>query len=105
MSAGGSKKKIWLSLRVGKVNASLGKEALVEGMALPACVKNVEDHGYSLTFGIKVRFCPSDSPPGGGSYPSYGSDALHESSAFLRLQTQSREDRSYVDLESISTFD
>ena len=36
------------------MNAGLRKEGLVEGLTLPACVKNVEDHGYSLTFGIKV---------------------------------------------------
>ena len=30
-----------------------GLESLKEGLALPACVRSVEDHGYLLTLGIK----------------------------------------------------
>ena len=73
MSAGGSRKarapskRILLSLRLKSLlgsgsssssssgAAGLGPEALVAGQVLPAVVKSVEDHGYSLTFGIKVR--------------------------------------------------
>ena len=34
-------------------------DALYLGAVLPAAVKGVEDHGYSLTFGVKVRrLCP-----------------------------------------------
>lgn len=35
-----------------------GAESLKEGLALPACVRSVEDHGYLLALGVKVsRFC------------------------------------------------
>ena len=49
------KKRIRLSLHVGRVNGGLSATALTPGLALPAAVKSVEDHGYTLTFGIKVR--------------------------------------------------
>lgn len=52
-SSKGSKKSVHLSLAVRKVNAGLSAETLQEGLALPACVTSIEDHGYSLTFGIK----------------------------------------------------
>ncbi|EFN56095.1 hypothetical protein CHLNCDRAFT_145628 [Chlorella variabilis] len=52
--AGGAKKKrVDLSLRVSKMNAGLGPESLREGLALPACVSSVEDHGYLLALGVK----------------------------------------------------
>lgn len=43
-----------MSLRVAKLNAGVSADALTEGLALPACVKSVEDHGYTLDLGIKV---------------------------------------------------
>ncbi|KAL4852689.1 rRNA biogenesis protein RRP5 [Chlorella vulgaris] len=53
----GSKKKatkrVMLSLRVSKMNGGLGPESLQGGMALPACVRSVEDHGFTLALGIK----------------------------------------------------
>ena len=49
------KKRISLSLHVGRINSGLSASALTPGLALPAAVKSVEDHGYTLTFGIKVR--------------------------------------------------
>ena len=48
------KKRISLSLHVGRINSGLTAAALSPGLALPAAVKSVEDHGYTLTFGIKV---------------------------------------------------
>ena len=50
----GSKKRINLSLHVGRMNAGLSAASVVPGTALPAAVKGVEDHGYTLSFGIKV---------------------------------------------------
>ena len=47
------KKNIQLSLLVSKVNAGLTSEALQRNMPLPACVVSVEDHGYTLSFGMK----------------------------------------------------
>ena len=49
------KKRISLSLHVGRINSGLSASALSPGLALPAAVKSVEDHGYTLTFGIKAR--------------------------------------------------
>ncbi len=48
------KKRVQLSLHVARANEGLGAEGVKEGAALPACVRSVEDHGYLLTFGIKV---------------------------------------------------
>ena len=48
------RKKVTLSLRVAKLNGGVPADALTEGLALPACVKSVEDHGYTLDLGIKV---------------------------------------------------
>lgn len=44
-----------LSLNVGRLNGS-GTDTLHLGAVLPAVVKGVEDHGYSLSFGIKASF-------------------------------------------------
>ena len=41
-----------------RINSGLSVAALTPGLALPAAVKSVEDHGYTLTFGIKVRIEP-----------------------------------------------
>ena len=43
-----------LSLHVARLASSAGLEALQPGALVPAAVKAVEDHGYSLSFGIKV---------------------------------------------------
>ena len=48
------RKKVTLSLRVANINAALSAESLAEGLALPACIYSVEDHGYTLSLGIKV---------------------------------------------------
>lgn len=45
---------IGLSLRLSKVCKGLAKEGLTPGTAVPAVVRNVEDHGYMLGLGIKV---------------------------------------------------
>jgi len=50
----GSKKRVHLSLHVGRINAGLNAASVVPGTALPAAVKGVEDHGYTLSLGIKV---------------------------------------------------
>lgn len=42
-----------LSLNVGRLNSNV-TDALHLGAVLPAAVRGVEDHGYSVTFGIKV---------------------------------------------------
>jgi len=42
---------------VARAAAGLGPEALAPGRALPACVRSVEDHGFTLTLGIPVRRC------------------------------------------------
>jgi hypothetical protein len=64
-AAGGSRKarapskRILLSLRLkpllGSSSSSSSGGALLPGQVVPAVVRSVEDHGYSLTFGIKVR--------------------------------------------------
>ena len=51
----GERKRIKLSLHVARLNGAAGGGGLHPGAVLPAAVKAVEDHGYSLTFGIKVR--------------------------------------------------
>ena len=50
----GSKKRVHLSLHVGRINAGISAASAVPGTALPAAVKGVEDHGYTLSLGIKV---------------------------------------------------
>ena len=50
-------RRIALSLHVARAAAGLGPEALAPGRALPACVRSVEDHGFTLTLGIPVRRC------------------------------------------------
>ncbi|GFR41334.1 hypothetical protein Agub_g2019, partial [Astrephomene gubernaculifera] len=53
-SGGGrSSKHVALSLLLREVQGGLGSGALAEGQALGACVRSVEDHGYTLSFGIK----------------------------------------------------
>lgn len=52
-AAKGTKKSVHLSLAVSKVNSGLSAETLQEGLALAACVTSIEDHGYSLSFGVK----------------------------------------------------
>ena len=52
----GGKKRVGLSLHVGRVNSGIGREGLVAGLALAACVSSVEDHGYMLSLGIKAGF-------------------------------------------------
>lgn len=47
------KKTISLSLQVSKVNSALTTEAIQRKVPLPACITSVEDHGYTLSFGIK----------------------------------------------------
>lgn len=47
------KKTIRLSLQLSKVNSALTPEAVQRNVPLPACVTSVEDHGYTLSFGIK----------------------------------------------------
>lgn len=49
-----------LSLRVALLNAGLSKEGIVEGLALPGCVRSVEDHGYTVSLGIKVKQSTKD---------------------------------------------
>lgn len=49
---GAPQKLIELSLEVARVCAGVAAdEGLREGMALPACVRSVEDHGYTLLLG------------------------------------------------------
>ncbi len=69
MRQGGDRKRIGLSLNVGRLNGG-GTDALHLGAVLPAAVKAVEDHGYSLTFGVKLSAtmhphleCPSGARP------------------------------------------
>ena len=47
------KKTISLSLQVSKVNSAMTPESLQQHIPVPACVMSVEDHGYTLSFGIK----------------------------------------------------
>lgn len=54
-SKGGIKKRVILSLRLEKLNKGISKSTLQAGMSIPACVKDVEDHGYTSTLGIKVQ--------------------------------------------------
>ena len=50
---GRSAKHVELSLLLRDVQGQLGAGGLVEGAAVGACVRSVEDHGYTLSFGIK----------------------------------------------------
>lgn len=47
------KKTISLSLQVSKVNSAVTAEAVQHSVPCSACVTSVEDHGYTLSFGIK----------------------------------------------------
>lgn len=53
---GEKSKRVALSLHVARLNGPAGADGLHAGAVVPAAVKAVEDHGYSLTFGIKVSF-------------------------------------------------
>ncbi|GLI68751.1 hypothetical protein VaNZ11_013243 [Volvox africanus] len=46
-------KHVALSLLLRDVQGGMGSEALMEGLVLGAVVRSVEDHGYTLSFGIK----------------------------------------------------
>lgn len=48
-------KAITLSLRLKRLCDGQGADALAPGRCVPAVVKSVEDHVYTLGFGIKVR--------------------------------------------------
>jgi len=48
-----ARRGVELSLLLKALASGLAADGLQEGMALPACVKTVEDHGYTLVFGIK----------------------------------------------------
>ncbi|KAI8613188.1 hypothetical protein BC830DRAFT_497872 [Chytriomyces sp. MP71] len=50
---GPSKRKIELSIKPARMNASVEVEEIREGMNLLASVKSVEDNGYILSFGFK----------------------------------------------------
>ena len=66
----GRKSKVaGLSLRLKKVVGGAGVEALQKGQVVPVCVKTVEDHGYTCTFGMKVRG-GGVAGGGGGSGPA-----------------------------------
>lgn len=52
---GKGKKHVGLSLRVRRLHAGLTAASLEAGMGLTACVASIEDHGYILNLGIKVR--------------------------------------------------
>lgn len=52
-SSKSGKKIISLSLQVSKVNSAVTGEAIQRSVPLSACVSSVEDHGYTLSFGIK----------------------------------------------------
>ena len=54
LTQSGAMHHIGLSLHVSAVNDTLMPSDVREGMLLAACVKTVEDHGYTLTFGIKA---------------------------------------------------
>lgn len=45
-------KRVELSLHTSLLNEGLTIDSIHEGMALTACVKSVEDHGFVLTFGL-----------------------------------------------------
>ncbi|KAJ3191224.1 rRNA biogenesis protein rrp5 [Irineochytrium annulatum] len=51
-NAGKAKHRVELSCRTELVNADLKKDGLQKGMTLLASVKSVEDHGYSVSFGV-----------------------------------------------------
>ena len=53
------RRRVILSLRLSRLVEGLTSSALVQGVALPACVTSLEDHGYLLSFGIQVSLCAS----------------------------------------------
>lgn len=75
-----SSRHVCLSLLLKDVQGALGAEGLADGVVVGACVRSVEDHGYTLSFGIKVRIRgrnggavgPVDSVHGGGNSPPEG---------------------------------
>ncbi len=52
-----AKGQIQCSLRLKKLCAARGPESVRAGAQLPAVVRGVEDHGYTLELGVKVRSC------------------------------------------------
>lgn len=48
-------KQVALSLRLSRVQSNQGVSSLQAGVAVPACVGSIEDHGYLMDFGIKAR--------------------------------------------------
>ena len=48
-------KRIDLSTRLSQVCNNISGHSLTDGMAVPACVNSVEDHGYVLSFGCWTR--------------------------------------------------
>jgi hypothetical protein len=54
---GGGKRapRVGLSLRLRRLCEGLGPEALALGRCVPAVVRSVEDHVYTLGFGVKAR--------------------------------------------------
>lgn len=82
LAQGDKHKRVALSLHVARLAGGGGLEALQPGALVPAAVKAVEDHGYSLSFGIKVgcagslgrMTCSSTQQVGGHCYSlSFGS--------------------------------
>jgi hypothetical protein len=55
---GDKHKRVALSLHIARLTGAAGLDALQPGVVVPAAVKAVEDHGYSLSFGIKVGCMP-----------------------------------------------
>lgn len=51
-------KHVELTLRLRSVCGGVGPDAIKPGQVLPACIRSVEDHGYIITFGIKVMLWP-----------------------------------------------
>lgn len=50
---GGRRRMPELSLQLKRLHAGMAADAVAEGVALGACVRSVEDHGYTLGFGIR----------------------------------------------------
>lgn len=51
---GPGRRRVGLSLRLRKLWQGAGAEALARGRCVPAVVMSVQDHVYTLGFGIKV---------------------------------------------------
>eukprot|EP00741_Cyanophora_paradoxa_P002551 tig00000605_g2475.t1 len=52
LSKEGTSRRVELSMRPGLVNAGLSLSSLHENMGVYGCVKTVEDHGYTISFGV-----------------------------------------------------